>query len=134
MTEKFRNILKGSMLIFRISYIPGIPQIHYMSIESKCWLFTNGIFNIIGYQIDIIYKIIYSNIVVFVVGLCSVIGCIVLATEYSTSELSWGFYLSVTAGCYIILLVCKVVLYSLRSILPPNCPGDSIYPSRLVVM
>jgi hypothetical protein len=28
MTEKFRNILKGSMLIFRIRYIPEIPQIH----------------------------------------------------------------------------------------------------------
>jgi len=55
----------------------------------------------------------YSNVVVFVVGLFSVIGCIVLATEYSTSELSWGFYLSVTAGCYIILLVCRIVLYCL---------------------
>jgi hypothetical protein len=63
-----------------------------------------------------------------------VIGCIVLATEYSTSELSWGFYLSVTAGCYIILLVCKIVLYWLRSILPPNCPGASISLSRLVVI
>ena len=46
-------------------------------------------------------------------GLCSVIGCIVLATKYSTSELSWGFYLSVTAGCYVILLtmcLCCVII------------------------
>ena len=59
------------------------------------------------------------NVVLYPIGgLCSVIGCIVLATEYSTSELSWGFYLSVTAGCYIILLTtccCCIVIRAARS-------------------
>ena len=74
------------------------------------------------YPIFFIYKIIYSNVVVFVVVLFSVFSvfgvfsvfsvfcCIKLTTEFSPSEFSWVFYLSVTTVCYVILEVCSIVL------------------------
>ena len=77
------------------------------------------------YPIFFIYKIIYFNVVVFVVVLFSVFSvfgvfsvfsvfsvfcCIKLTTEFSPSEFSWVFYLSVTTVCYVILEVCSIVL------------------------
>ena len=81
------------------------------------------------YPIFFIYKIIYFNVVVFVVVLFSVFSvfgvfivfsvfsvfsvfcCIKLTTEFSPSEFSWVFYLSVTTVCYVILEVCSIVFY-----------------------
>lgn len=39
-----------------------------------------------------------------VAGLFSVIGCIIVATKFSTSMLGYSFYLCLAAGCYVILV------------------------------
>lgn len=49
------------------------------------------------------------NLIIFT-GIINLIGCIILGTEYSTSQLGWAFYLSVAAGCYILLEVCAYAI------------------------
>ncbi|XP_045176385.2 uncharacterized protein LOC123536936 [Mercenaria mercenaria] len=68
-----------------------------------------------------------------VAGLFSFIGCIIVATQYSTSELGYSFYLCLTDGCMIIILTiigCIVVCkYGKDEDDYPTRPSSTVSPS-----
>ncbi|XP_053395937.1 uncharacterized protein LOC128556055 [Mercenaria mercenaria] len=60
-----------------------------------------------------------------VAGLFSFIGCMIIAANYSTSQLGWSFYLCLTSGCFIILLTI-IMCCCLRKLMK----DDDDIPSR----
>lgn len=70
-----------------------------------------------------------------VAGLFSVIGCIIVATKFSTAELGYSFYLCLVAGLFIIIftiVVCICVCKILKNDDDDDMPSRSasrVYPS-----
>lgn len=50
-----------------------------------------------------------------IAGVCILVGCILIAVDYNTSNLGYSFYLCIAAGCYDMFKICIILCFLCKS-------------------